>query len=74
MTIPIIKSNFLESLRTGTTLADGGIGSLIFQLTGRLASPDFLYESLNIRNPALIKGIHLSSLAAGATVITTNTF
>ena len=69
-----VESKFLESLRTGTTLADGGIGSLIFQLTGRLASPDFLYEAINLRNPNLIKGIYASSLAAGATVLTTNTF
>ena len=69
-----VESKFLESLRTGTTLADGGIGSLLFQLTGRLASPDFLYEAINLRNPNLIKGIYASSLAAGATVLTTNTF
>ncbi|MBT3996340.1 MAG: hypothetical protein HOF01_11150 [Chloroflexi bacterium] len=72
--MPQVESKFLESLRTGTTLADGGIGSLIFQLTGRLASPDFLYEAINLRNPQLIKGIYTSSMAAGATVLTTNTF
>jgi homocysteine S-methyltransferase len=69
-----MKSAFLDSLRTGTVLADGGIGSLIFQLTGRLASADYVYEALNVRNPELIKGIYSSSLAAGATVLTTNTF
>ena len=68
------KQSFLESLRTGTNLADGGIGSLIFQLTGRLASPEFGYEALNLSNPELIKGIYSSSLAAGATILTTNTF
>ncbi|MEE8045850.1 MAG: homocysteine S-methyltransferase family protein, partial [Dehalococcoidia bacterium] len=64
----------MNSLRAGTVLADGGIGSLIFQLTGRLASTEFTYEALNLQNPELIKGIHSSSLAAGATVLTTNTF
>jgi methionine synthase / methylenetetrahydrofolate reductase(NADPH) len=68
------NSLFLDTLRAGTVLADGGIGSLIFQLTGRLASAEFVYEALNLRNPALIKGIYASSLAAGATVLTTNTF
>ncbi len=68
------KQSFLESLRVGTNLADGGIGSLIFQLTGRLASPEFGYETLNLRNPELIKGIYASSLTAGATILTTNTF
>jgi methionine synthase / methylenetetrahydrofolate reductase(NADPH) len=70
----LVKSGFLDALRAGTILADGGTGSLIFQLTGRLASAEFTYEALNLRNPALIKGIHSSSLAAGATVVTTNTF
>ncbi len=70
----MVKSTFLESLKAGTVLADGGIGSLIFQLTGRLASPEFVYEALNLRNPELIKGIYSSSLAAGAVVLTANTF
>lgn len=72
--MPANKHSLLESLRSGASLADGGIGSLIFQLTGRLASAEFVYETLNLRNPELIKGIHSSSLAAGATVLTTNTF
>jgi methionine synthase I (cobalamin-dependent)/5,10-methylenetetrahydrofolate reductase len=70
----LVQSGFLDALRAGTVLADGGTGSLIFQLTGRLASAEFTYEALNLRNPALIKGIHSSSLAAGASVLTTNTF
>jgi len=70
----LVQSGFLDALRAGTILADGGTGSLIFQLTGRLASAEFTYEALNLRNPQLIKGIHSSGLAAGATVLTTNTF
>ncbi|HIF71391.1 MAG TPA: hypothetical protein EYQ61_02340 [Dehalococcoidia bacterium] len=72
--MPPVESAFVNSLRSGIVLADGGIGSLIFQLTGRLASNEFVYEALNLRNPALIKGIHSSSLAAGAMVLTMNTF
>ena len=71
------RSAFLDALKSGTNgaiLADGGIGSLIFQLTGRLASTEYTYEALNLRNPELIKSIHTSNLAAGATVLTTNTF
>ena len=71
------RSAFLDKLKSdpsGTVLADGGIGSLIFQLTGRLASNEYAYEALNLRNSELVKGIHASSLAAGATVLTTNTF
>ena len=70
----LVQAGFLDTLRAETVLADGGTGSLIFQLTGRLASPEFTYEALNLRSPVLIKGIHSSSLAAGATVLTTNTF
>ncbi len=71
------RSAFLDALKSGpsgTVLADGGIGSLIFQLTGRLASAEYVYEALNLHNRELIRGIHTSSLAAGATVLTTNTF
>ncbi len=71
------SSAFLDALKSGpsgTVLADGGIGSLIFQLTGRLASAEYAYEALNLSNSELITGIHASSLAAGATVVTTNTF
>ncbi|MCH7983767.1 MAG: homocysteine S-methyltransferase family protein [Chloroflexi bacterium] len=72
-----IRSAFLDALKSGTSgtvLADGGIGSLIFQLTGRLASAEYAYEALNLDNRELIRSIHVSSLAAGATVLTTNTF
>ena len=68
------QSLFLNTLSGGTILADGGIGSRIFQMTGRLPSSEFVYEALNLRNSELVKGIHSSSLAAGATVLTTNTF
>lgn len=72
--MPTNRPVFLDSLRAGTVLADGGIGSLIFQMTGRLASTEFAYETLNLRNPELIKRIHMESLAAGSVVLTTNTF
>ena len=68
------QSLFLNTLSGGTILADGGIGSRIFQMTGRLPSSEFVYETLNLRNSELIKGIHSSSLTAGATVLTSNTF
>lgn len=55
-------------------LADGGMGSHIFQLTGRLASPEYPFEALNLANPDMIEGIHLASLASGARVLTANTF
>jgi methionine synthase I (cobalamin-dependent) len=35
----LLHSEFLEQLNDGVILADGGMGSHIFQLTGRLASP-----------------------------------
>jgi homocysteine S-methyltransferase len=77
MPVTPTQSAFLDALKSGTDgaiLADGGIGSLIFHLTGRLASTEYTYEALNLRNRELITGIYASSLAAGATVLTTNTF
>jgi len=69
-----LRSEFLEQLKNGVILADGGMGSHVFQLTGRLAAPEYPYEALNLTNRELIGGIHLASLASGARVLTANTF
>lgn len=67
-------SEFREALSHGPLLADGGIGSYIFELTARLSETSHTYELLNLSNPGLIKGVHLAYLRAGARCITTNTF
>jgi homocysteine S-methyltransferase len=67
-------SSFLELLKSGAVLADGGIGSLLFERTGRLSEANHVYEALNVDRPDLIRGVHLDYLRAGARCITTNTF
>jgi homocysteine S-methyltransferase len=66
--------DLISELKAGPLLADGGIGSYIFELTGRLSEGGFVYEGLNTANPGLIKGVHLAYLQAGARALTTNTF
>ncbi len=65
---------FLAALRDGVVLGDGATGSLLFELTGRLSERNHVYEALNVKNPELIRQVHLSHLAAGATALKTNTF
>lgn len=73
--MPRMTSNkLLEYLKSGTVLADGGIGSLLFERTGRLSETNHVYEALNVDRPELIRGVHLAYLQAGARCITTNTF
>ncbi|MBM3960099.1 MAG: hypothetical protein FJ314_10105 [SAR202 cluster bacterium] len=67
-------SAFLERLRAGPLLADGAMGSLLFERTGRLSEPNHVYEALNLDRPELIRGVHTAYLQAGAHCISTNTF
>ena len=67
-------ADFMRALRSGPLLADGAMGSYLFERTGRLSETNHVYEALNVDNPALIRGIHLEYLQAGARCLTTNTF
>ncbi|GCE30640.1 bifunctional homocysteine S-methyltransferase/methylenetetrahydrofolate reductase [Dictyobacter alpinus] len=62
---------FLERLRNGPLLCDGGMGT---ELYARGISYERCFEQLNLTNPELIKSIHLDYVAAGAQIIETNTF
>src|SRR5579859_113323 len=62
---------FLERLRQGPLLCDGGMGTL---LHARGVSYELCFEQLNLTSPELIKTIHLDYVAAGAQIIETNTF
>jgi methionine synthase / methylenetetrahydrofolate reductase(NADPH) len=66
--------DILGAMEAGPLLADGGIGSYIFELTGRLSEGRSVYEALNLDNPGLIRSIHDAYLQAGARCLTTNTF
>ncbi len=60
----------LEMLEKSILVCDGAIGTYL--LSKGLAS--ISYDSLNITNPDLIKGIHSAYVEAGANIIQTNTF
>lgn len=67
-------NTFRKLMMSGTVPADGAVGSLLFERTGRLSEQNHLYEALNLQNPDLIRGVHLAYLKAGARCLTTNTF
>lgn len=67
-------SLFLDTLQTQPLLADGALGSYLFERTGRLSEQNHLYETFNIERPDLVRQIHLEYLQAGARCITSNTF
>jgi methionine synthase / methylenetetrahydrofolate reductase(NADPH) len=62
---------FLERLRQGPILGDGGMGT---ELYARGISFERSFEQLNLTEPELVKTIHLEYVAAGAEIIETNTF
>ncbi len=67
-------SEFLKTLRAGPLLADGAIGSYLFERTGRLSEKNHVYEALNVADPDAIREVHFAYLQAGARCLTTNTF
>ncbi len=69
-----MSSSFLDTLRQGTLLADGAMGSYLFERTGRLSERNHVYEALNLDHPELVLQVHNAYLQAGARCLTTNTF
>ena len=67
-------SAFLKVLESAPLLADGAIGSYLFEQTGRLSEINHVYESLNLDQPDLVRQLHFAYLQAGARCLTTNTF
>ena len=67
-------SRFLDALRAGTVLADGAMGSYIFELTGRLSESNHVYEAFSVDRPEVIRETHRAYLNAGSRCLTTNTF
>jgi methionine synthase I (cobalamin-dependent)/5,10-methylenetetrahydrofolate reductase len=62
---------FLAGLEAGPLLADGAMGTLLYE---RLGHRYVCFEELNVTEPQLVQSVHRSYLSAGATVIETNTF
>ena len=65
---------FLEALRQGPLLADGAMGSYLFELTGRLSEANHVYEAFGAERPEVLRQIGLAYLQAGSRCLTTNTF
>ena len=67
-------NTLLDTLARGPALADGAVGSYLFEQTGRLSEPRHVYEALNVDDPDVISQLHWAYLQAGARCLTTNTF
>lgn len=64
-------SPFLQRLRGAPLLADGAMGTLLFE---RGVPFESCFDELNLSDPARVEGVHRAYLAAGAELIETNTF
>ncbi len=63
----------LEHLARGPVLCDGAMGTLLFARLGT-TSATICFDDLNRTRPDLVQSIHQDYIAAGATIIETNTF
>ena len=66
-----MRRAILDVLRERVVVADGAMGSLLFERGVDSAS---CYDALNLTDPALVRSIHQAYAAAGAEVLETNTF
>ncbi len=66
-----MSRNILARLTQGVVVADGAMGSLLFERGVDSAS---CYDGLNLTDPDLVASIHAAYVQAGAEVIETNTF
>ncbi|HCH62453.1 MAG TPA: bifunctional homocysteine S-methyltransferase/methylenetetrahydrofolate reductase, partial [Deltaproteobacteria bacterium] len=63
--------SFIDTLRERVILFDGAMGTEIYN---RGVFINRCYDELSLTNPDMVREIHASYLAAGAEVLTTNTF
>jgi len=66
-----MKHPFLERLSRGAILADGAMGTLLYE---RGIPFDRSFDALNLTDPAIVQGVHRDYIRAGAELIETNTF
>ena len=66
-----MPSPLLDRLARGPLVADGAMGTLLYQRGVRFEE---CFDELNLSRPTLIESIHRDYLAAGADIIETNTF
>jgi homocysteine S-methyltransferase len=65
-----MSERLLEALERGIVIADGGMGTSIFQALGQRPC----FDAVNLSHPEVILRIHLDFMRAGARLIETNTF
>src|SRR5260221_3555578 len=65
-----MPSPFLDRLAQGPLLADGAMGTLLFQ---KGIPFERCFDELNLTQPSLVEGIHREYLAAGAELVETHT-
>jgi homocysteine S-methyltransferase len=63
--------SFLESVQNSIVVADGAMGTMLYS---RGIFLNRCFDELNLSSEALVSDIHAQYLAAGAQVLTTNTF
>src|SRR6267143_2160038 len=68
---PSLKHPFLQRLEQGVVLADGAMGTILYD---RGIPFDRSFDLLNVQEPALVQSIHRDYIRAGAELIETNTF
>src|SRR6266850_4414124 len=68
---PSLKHPFLKRLEQGVVLADGAMGTILYD---RGITFDRSFDLLNLQEPALVQSIHRDYIRAGAELIETNTF
>jgi len=66
-----MSSPFLQRLAHGPVLADGAMGTLLYE---RGVPLGHCFDEVNLSHPALVEGIHRDYVMAGAELIETNTF
>ncbi len=65
-----MKKDFRQRLQEGPIVCDGAMGTVL-DLHGHTGIP---HEMENLRNPAVVEGIHREYIEAGSAIIETNTF
>jgi homocysteine S-methyltransferase len=66
-----MSSTFLARLGNGPILADGAMGTLLYQRGVSFADS---FDALNLTQPTLVESVHREYLDAGAGLLETNTF
>src|SRR5262245_29677558 len=63
--------SFLDQIQNSIVVADGAMGTMLYS---RGIFLNRCFDELCLSNPALVSDIHAQYLAAGAELLTTNTF